>query len=134
MHARTHRLASVLIRCSLPRNTEAPSHRGHASHGLCPCYPGRARGWLPVSIGALRAPGEFLGVSVPRWYVGMKSASALVVALALVVAPLAGCRPTTPPAVNEVVALGAGSLPSDPLDTAWQQAPDQLATVSQPAD
>ena len=88
MHARTHRLASVLFRFSLPRNTEAPSHRGQTN--------------------------EFLGVSLT---------------LALVVAPLAGCRPAPPPPVNEVVALGASSLPMDPGDVAWQQAPVYLAKL-----
>jgi hypothetical protein len=53
----------------------------------------------------------------------------LTVALALAVAPLAGCRPTPPPPVNEVVALAAGSLPIDPADAAWQQAPEYLATL-----
>ena len=50
-------------------------------------------------------------------------------ALALAVALAAGCRPAAPPPVNEVVALRAGSLPMDPGDAAWQQAPEYLATL-----
>ena len=42
--------------------------------------------------------------------------------------PLAGCRPAPPP-VNEVVAVAAGSLPIDPGDAAWQQAPEHLAKL-----
>ncbi len=53
----------------------------------------------------------------------------LCVALALAVVALAGCRPAPPPAVNEVVAIRAGSLPMDPGDAAWQQAPEYLATL-----
>ena len=52
----------------------------------------------------------------------------LCVALALAVA-LAGCRPTPPPPVNEVVALRVGSLPMDPGDAAWQQAPEYAAAL-----
>ena len=41
---------------------------------------------------------------------------------------LAGCRPAPQP-VNEVVAIGAGSLPLDSADAAWQQAPEHLAKL-----
>lgn len=52
----------------------------------------------------------------------------LAPALALGVTLLAGCRPAPPP-VNEVVALGAASLPLDPGDPAWRQAPEYLAKL-----
>ena len=55
-------------------------------------------------------------------------ASAVALTLALAVALQAGCRPV-PPRVNEVVALGAGSLPLDPTDAAWQQAPEYLVKL-----
>ena len=48
--------------------------------------------------------------------------------LALAVPLLTGCRPA-PAAVNEVVALSAGSLPIDPGDAAWRQAPEYLAKL-----
>ena len=56
-------------------------------------------------------------------------ALSLALTLALVVAPLVGCRPAPPPPVNEVVALGADSLPLDPGDAAWQQKPEYLAEL-----
>ena len=60
------------------------------------------------------------GLGIGQWELGV---------LALVVMVLAGCRPTTPPPVNEVVALVAGSLPIDPGDAAWQRAPEHLAKL-----
>jgi DMSO reductase family type II enzyme heme b subunit len=60
------------------------------------------------------------GLEIGKWELGV---------LALAVALLVGCRPTTPPPVNEVVALGAGSLPIDPADAAWQRAPEHLAKL-----
>ncbi|MBI4886624.1 MAG: hypothetical protein HY824_05995 [Acidobacteria bacterium] len=58
---------------------------------------------------------------------GPACASAL--ALTLIAAPLAACRPAPPPPVNEVVALVAPSLPIDPADAAWQRAPEYLAKL-----
>lgn len=54
--------------------------------------------------------------------------SGLALSLALAASPLAACRPA-PPRVNEVVALVAGSLPIDPADAAWRQAPEYLAKL-----
>ena len=102
MHHRVQPLASGPFRSSLPRNTEPPSHRGQTHECLC--------------------------VSVSLWPVAIESASALALTLALGVALLAGCRPAPQP-VNEVVALGAVSLPIDPGDVAWQQAPEHLAKL-----
>jgi len=50
-------------------------------------------------------------------------------ALVLAVTPLAGCRPTPVPPVNEVVALRADSVSLDADDAAWQQAPEYLAQL-----
>ena len=47
-------------------------------------------------------------------------APSAALSLALIVAPLVGCRPAPPPPVNEVVALGADSLSLDPGDATWQ--------------
>lgn len=55
-------------------------------------------------------------------------ALSLALALALAGAPLAGCRPA-PPLGREVVALSAASLPLDPTDAAWQQAPEYVAKL-----
>lgn len=54
----------------------------------------------------------------------------LAVAAALALsASMAGCRTAPPPPVNEVVALRAGALPTDPGDAAWQQAPEYVAAL-----
>lgn len=84
------------------RHTEAQRHRGQTN--------------------------SVLGASAPRWYVEIESASVVALALALAVA-LAGCRPAPPPPVNEVVALRAGALPTDPGDATWQQAPEYVAAL-----
>jgi len=53
---------------------------------------------------------------------------ALVPAL-LVPALLAGCQKPAPPPVANVVLLAADSVPEDPLDAAWQAAPEYVAPM-----
>ena len=60
------------------------------------------------------------GLEIGNWELGV---------LALAVALLVGCRPAPPPPVNEVVALRVGSVPMDPGDAAWQQAPEHVAKL-----
>jgi hypothetical protein len=42
---------------------------------------------------------------------------------------VAGCRAVPPPPANEVVALAAAGVPTDPGDPAWRQAPEHLARL-----
>jgi DMSO reductase family type II enzyme heme b subunit len=49
------------------------------------------------------------------------------VALAAVFA--AGCRPSAPAQVGEVVAARVGTVPADPADTAWRSAPVHVAPL-----
>ena len=65
------------------------------------------------------------GLKPPRY----ACASALALGVVLAAALLAGCRSAPLPPVNEVVALRADSLPLNPGDAAWQQAPEYLAEL-----
>lgn len=49
--------------------------------------------------------------------------SCLTVALLGAAAALPGCRKAGPPAATEVVAVTRGTLPADPADAAWRDAP-----------
>jgi hypothetical protein len=52
----------------------------------------------------------------------------LILALIAALADVTGCR--RPPApVNEVVAVVSNALPADPLDVAWQTAPEHVAAL-----
>jgi hypothetical protein len=52
---------------------------------------------------------------------------AFLAMLTLGVAP--GCRQAAPPALTQVVAVPATSLPGDPLDPAWSAAPEYVAVL-----
>ena len=53
---------------------------------------------------------------------------AALVVIAMMIATSAGCR-RAPAPTPEVVAISAATLPSDPLDAAWQNVPEHLAPL-----